>query len=208
MHAHAQRCAICTEDDRKFRVSEQCCRCKVIFDTHNAQVMQDGECIEKANKIGNLYLFEGERSKCFATTTVDGIDHLNFSSMKEIISKGLVYCKTCMVSKIHAQPFPTATNNLAKDLSTTNPGEFSYMYFLREKNEVLSDFIEFKRLVERQTGKKLKCVRSDNGEVFVNKLFDEYLRCHGISRQLYVDLCQWQRELQDDEDTSRCRISD
>jgi len=72
VHAHAQRCAICTEDDRKFHVS----------DTHNAQVMQDGECIEKANKIGNLYLFEGERSKCFATTTVDGIGHLNFSSMK------------------------------------------------------------------------------------------------------------------------------
>lgn len=54
--------------------------------------------------------------------------HLNFYSVREMISKGMVQgeenisvpnnitCKTCMVSKIHSQPFPTATNKRAKDL--------------------------------------------------------------------------------------------
>ena len=41
-------------------------------------------------------------------------------------------------------------------------------------------------MVERQTGRKIKCVRSDNGGEFVNKRFDDHLKKCGIKRQLSV----------------------
>ena len=41
------------------------------------------------------------------------------------------------------------------------------VYFLKGKDEVVCKFKEFTALVERQTGKKLKILRSDNGREYV-----------------------------------------
>lgn len=38
-----------------------------------------------------------------------------------------------------------------------------FLYFLKEKSQVLEKFIEFKNLMENQTGEKIKMIRSDNG---------------------------------------------
>jgi len=68
----------------------------VNFGLQNAKVMQGGECIVSANLIGNLYLFQGTNSKCFSATVIDGVllhkryGRLNFSSLREIDSKGMV----------------------------------------------------------------------------------------------------------------------
>ncbi|XP_070068125.1 uncharacterized protein [Drosophila takahashii] len=108
-----------------------------------------------------------------------------------------------MLSKIHQLPFPEATANRANELlelihadvcgpfPTQSLGGSKYfltfiddksrrifVYFLRKKDEVLSKFMEFKNLVERQTDRKLKCLRTDNGGEFVNKEFDDFLRHH------------------------------
>jgi len=72
-------------------------RCTVNFGLQNAKVMQDGECIVSANRIGNLYLFQSINSKCLSATVKDGVllhkryGHLNFSSLREIVSKGMVW---------------------------------------------------------------------------------------------------------------------
>jgi hypothetical protein len=39
----------------------------------------------------------------------------------------------------------------------------SWIYFLKAKREVFKRFQEFKALVENQTGKRIKVLRSDNG---------------------------------------------
>jgi len=39
----------------------------------------------------------------------------------------------------------------------------TWIYFLRSKSEVYSKFKEFKAFAENQTGKKIKCLRTDNG---------------------------------------------
>jgi len=39
-------------------------------------------------------------------------------------------------------------------------------------------------MAERQTGKMLKCIRSDNGTEYVNKAFDGFVKTNGIIRQL------------------------
>jgi len=117
-----------------------------------------------------------------------------------------------MLKKIHQLPFPAATANRATELLELIHADVSgpfptqslagSKYFLafiddksrrifvylricvRKKDEVLSKFMEFKNLVELQTDRKLKCLRTDNGGEFVNKEFDDFL--HGIARQLTI----------------------
>lgn len=43
------------------------------------------------------------------------------------------------------------------------------LYFLKKKSEVLSKFKEYKALVENQTGKKIKVLRTNNGGEFCEK---------------------------------------
>ncbi|GKB90779.1 putative RNA-directed DNA polymerase [Tanacetum coccineum] len=57
-----------------------------------------------------------------------------------------------------------------------------WVYTLKTKDQVLDVFKQFHALVERQTGKKLKCIRSDNGGEYIGP-FDAYCREHGIQHQ-------------------------
>lgn len=51
-----------------------------------------------------------------------------------------------------------------------------YVYFLNSKSETFQAFQEFKAQVERQTGKKIKGMRSDNGREYVNNEMSEFLK--------------------------------
>lgn len=63
----------------------------------------------------------------------------------------------------------------------------TFVYFLRNKSEVYSKLVEFKTLVENQTGKKLKKIRTDNGSEYINKQVSTFLRNNGIIHQRTVD---------------------
>jgi len=56
--------------------------------------------------------------------------------------------------------------------------------FLHNKSGTMEAFKEFKALVERQTGRKIKCLQSDNGREFCNEDFDKFLKEEGITRRL------------------------
>jgi hypothetical protein len=45
---------------------------------------------------------------------------------------------------------------------------FTWIYFLRKKYEVFQHLKDFKALVETQSGKKIKVLRTDNGGEYVN----------------------------------------
>lgn len=64
---------------------------------------------------------------------------------------------------------------------------YTFVYFLREKSEVFSKIAEFKKLVENQTNKKIKVLRSDNGKEFVNKQVSQFLKESGIIHQTTVE---------------------
>ncbi|XP_048323873.2 retrovirus-related Pol polyprotein from transposon TNT 1-94 [Ziziphus jujuba] len=61
-----------------------------------------------------------------------------------------------------------------------------WVYFLKTKDQVLDYFKLFHTMVERETGKKLKCLRSDNGGEYTSKEFDAYCRRHGIRHEKTV----------------------
>lgn len=120
-------------------------------------------------------------------------------------------CDTCMVCKVHVLPFPNQSQTISKELlelvhsdvcgpfRTTSVGGSKYfvtfiddksrrifVYFMRSKSEVFEKFKIFKAQVEKQTGCKIKSLRSDNGREYINSNFDLYLEKEGITRQLTV----------------------
>jgi transposase InsO family protein len=62
----------------------------------------------------------------------------------------------------------------------------SWIYFMKTKDEVFKKFQEFKALVENQTGKKIKVLRSDNGGEYTSKEFDTFCRQARIKKELTV----------------------
>jgi hypothetical protein len=48
----------------------------------------------------------------------------------------------------------------------------TWIYFMRKKSKVFEKFKEFKSLVENQTDKKIKVLRTDNGGEFCGKYFE------------------------------------
>lgn len=58
-----------------------------------------------------------------------------------------------------------------------------FVYFLRLKSDVLATFKDFKQLVENQTGKKIKILRTDNGTEYCGNDFQTFCRKSGIRHQ-------------------------
>ena len=59
-----------------------------------------------------------------------------------------------------------------------------WVYPLKKKDEVLSKFQNFVTHVENQSGKKVKCLRSNNGGEYVSKAFEHFCESKGIKREL------------------------
>ena len=82
--------------------------------------------------------------------------------------------------QVHSDVFgPVSVPSLGKSVYYVSfIDDFSrntWIYFLRKKSEVFDKFKEFKALVENQTEKKIKALRTDNGGEFCKKC--------GIARQ-------------------------
>jgi transposase InsO family protein len=60
---------------------------------------------------------------------------------------------------------------------------YTWVYFLRKKSEVFEHLKDFKALVETQTGKKIKILRTDNGGEYINKYVQNICREAGIQLQ-------------------------
>ncbi|CAA0826210.1 Unknown protein [Striga hermonthica] len=61
-----------------------------------------------------------------------------------------------------------------------------WVYILNTKDQVFEYFKSFHVMVERETGKKLKCLRSDNGGEYTSKEFDAYCRTYGIRHEKHT----------------------
>lgn len=68
----------------------------------------------------------------------------------------------------------------------------TYAYLMKNKSEVMSFFLTFKALVEKQTGLPIKCLRSDGGKEYCNERFSTYLKSEGIVHQVTVPYCPQQ----------------
>ena len=64
----------------------------------------------------------------------------------------------------------------------------TWIYFLKSKesDEVLDRFQEFRALVENQSGKKIKVLRSDNGGEYTSGDFIDFCSEAGIKREFTI----------------------
>nr|AAL75759.1 Putative pol polyprotein [Oryza sativa Japonica Group]AAL91607.1 Putative pol polyprotein [Oryza sativa Japonica Group]AAP51772.1 retrotransposon protein, putative, Ty1-copia subclass [Oryza sativa Japonica Group] len=59
-------------------------------------------------------------------------------------------------------------------------------YFLKHKDDTFAAFKEWKVMIERQTEKEVKVLRTDNGGEFCSDAFDDYYRKEGIVRHYTI----------------------
>ena len=120
-------------------------------------------------------------------------------------------CEVCVKGKQHRKPFKKTGAKRAKHVlglvhsdicgpmhvSSVGGARYfltliddftrhSVVYFLKSKTEVLEKFKEYKSLVENQTGKRIKTLRTDNGTEYVNENFLSFLRRCGIRHETTI----------------------
>lgn len=98
---------------------------------------------------------------------------------------------SCVLELVHADvmgPMTMPSQGGARYtlLFVDDYSRFVVGYFLKKKSEVTTRFGEFKALMENQTGKSIKKIRTENGSEFVNKAFDGICATSGIAHQLTV----------------------
>ena len=54
------------------------------------------------------------------------------------------------------------------------------IYFMHKKEQTFTKFCEFKALVEKESGKKIKALRSDNSGEYVSQEFKDFCVVEGI----------------------------
>ena len=59
-----------------------------------------------------------------------------------------------------------------------------WIYFMQKKDQVFSKFCEFKALVEKETGKHVKDLRSDNGGEYISNEFKNFCSKERIQIEL------------------------
>eukprot|EP00253_Pinus_taeda_P031395 PITA_31395 len=59
-----------------------------------------------------------------------------------------------------------------------------WIFFMQKKSETYSNFCEFKALVEKESGKKVKALRSDNGGEYILDKFKDFCKAKRIQREL------------------------
>lgn len=62
----------------------------------------------------------------------------------------------------------------------------TWVAFLKEKSEAFAKFKTFKALIENQTGRKIKAIRSDRGGEFSSRQFKEFCDEHGIRKEYTI----------------------
>ncbi|UYV78459.1 hypothetical protein LAZ67_16001473 [Cordylochernes scorpioides] len=126
--------------------------------------------------------------------------------------KSITSCETCIRGKQTRLPFPEVSltksteplqlihSDICGPMRTKSYGgalyfatfidDFSRMIFtfvMKRKSEIFKGFKVFKRFAEKQTGKKIKAIRSDNAAEYLSSDFKEYLSEEGIRHQLSVE---------------------
>lgn len=121
-----------------------------------------------------------------------------------------IVCEQCLSGKQHRLPFYESESRATEPLELVHtdicgPMEeeslggaryflllkddftnYRYIYFLKNKFEVKKHLENFISLAERETGYKVKVLRSDNGLEFVNKEIKELMETRGIRHQRSV----------------------
>ena len=63
---------------------------------------------------------------------------------------------------------------------------YTWVYFLKTKDQVYEKFLEWKAMVEKSSSQKVKILRTDNGGEYTSKKFESYLKKEGIRHEVTI----------------------
>ena len=134
---------------------------------------------------------------------VKGIGHLS--------SESKPFCEGCVMEKQHRCPYPKGISYRAtepfelihSDVCGPMPESsiggsryyvtfiddftrYTFVYFLKNKSQVLEKFKDFHNYAKNVSGKGIKVIRTDNGGEYCSKEFESFLKENGIVHQLTV----------------------
>ncbi|XP_069152971.1 uncharacterized mitochondrial protein AtMg00300-like [Solanum lycopersicum] len=140
--------------------------------------------------------------------------------LKGVKTCNLEFCEHCIKGKQTRVKFGTAIHNTkgildyvhsdvwgasktpslgGKHYFVTFVDDFSrrlWVYTMKTKDEVLGIFLKWKAMIETQSGRKIKCLRTDNGGKYKNDLFQKICEENGIVRHFTVKIhhnrMEWQ----------------
>ena len=125
-------------------------------------------------------------------------------------SQKLKFCETCPLGKQHRTKFPSSSTRADEPFDLVHSDlcgkvnvksesgaeyflsfiddktRYVWSYALSRKDQVFEKFREWKTLIEKSTGRRLKTFRSDNGGEFTSKEFESYLKAEGIRHELTI----------------------
>ena len=126
-------------------------------------------------------------------------------------AKEITFCESCVEGKHHRGHFPTSGGKRAKEpldlvhsdvCGKMNAESLSgaqyfltfiddktcyvWVYVLKRKDQVFEKFLEWKALVEKSTGRKLKVLRTDNGGEYKSTEFMNYMKREGVRHEFTV----------------------
>jgi len=120
-------------------------------------------------------------------------------------------CEVCAKCKIHIQPFKNSTyrekdvlglvhSDICGPISTQSLGGAKYFVtfidsctgytettMLKNRSDVFEAFKNYKLKVEKQTGQRIKKLRTDNEKEYLSNDFKNFLKSEGILHQLSVE---------------------
>ena len=120
------------------------------------------------------------------------------------------FCENCVFGKAHRAKFPKGVHRSkhvldyvhtdlwgSAEVSSLSGGKYFmtliddhsrkvWLYILKTKDQVVEKFKVWKALVENQSGRKLKALRTDNGLEFCNREFEAFCQKYGILRHKTV----------------------
>ena len=62
----------------------------------------------------------------------------------------------------------------------------TWVYVMKHKSETFQKFKEWKAMVEKSTGLKIKRLRTNNGGKYTSNEFEEYLKAEGIQHKTTI----------------------
>ncbi|WOH08153.1 hypothetical protein DCAR_0727590 [Daucus carota subsp. sativus] len=172
-------------------------------------VCKGSDVVSKGVKHGTLYLLQGSTlsgSVAVASLEIEKENMIRLWHMRlghksergmQILSKGDYLCGHKVTSMSF---FPKATYRIKGTLdyihsdcrgpsrveSLGGHRYFVLMFIIKHKSEAFKIFKQWKTVVENQTGKKIKRLRTDNGLEFCSSKFNEFCKNEGISRHHIV----------------------
>ncbi|GAA0171470.1 transmembrane signal receptor [Lithospermum erythrorhizon] len=92
-------------------------------------------------------------------------------------------CTHCLIGKHHRVSFNKSSHRKSEILELVYSDIWAYV--LKTKDQVFEHFKALHVILERETGKSLKCVRTDNGGEYIGQ-FDQYCKAKGIRHEQSV----------------------